>query len=100
MSCDTLAESPSESRRGGDLTVGLDQATERMGLEDVVRKIIKYTKVRAFDGYLALEEARANWKFLEAVGEGVKAATATGSGKAGKAGQAGKSQGVSVNVLR
>ncbi|KIW15482.1 hypothetical protein PV08_05528 [Exophiala spinifera] len=39
---------------------------------EVVRKIVKYTKARSFDGYLVFEDDRTSWQFLERVGKGVK----------------------------
>ena len=46
--------------------------TEKKGVDDIVKKVYKYTKARAFDGYLTFEEDRANWVFLEQVGKGLK----------------------------
>lgn len=45
---------------------------ERKLVEEIVKKVYKYTKARAFDGYLAFEDNRANWVFLEHVGKGLK----------------------------
>lgn len=86
MSCEPLAGgasgSPSEAQV--DVEGELVLAIERAGVDEVVRKIIKHTKVRAFDGYLALEDDRASWKFLEAVGEGVKAGKSLGLSVSGR----------------
>lgn len=68
MSCEAWSGT---GKDGDDEVV---QATERIGVQYVVSKVMKYTRARSFDGYLAFEDDRANWKFLEAVGEGVKAA--------------------------
>lgn len=48
---------------------GIDMVS---GVEEVVGKIVKNTKVKAFDGFMSFEEDREAWTFLEAVGKGVK----------------------------
>lgn len=45
---------------------------EKTAVNEVVRKVLRYTRARAFDGYLAFEPDRASWTFLERVGRGVK----------------------------
>lgn len=45
---------------------------EKKGIDEIVKKLHKYTKARAFDGYLAFEDDRANWMFLEQVGKSLK----------------------------
>ena len=45
-----------------------------LGVQEVVDKVVKNTKVRHFDGYVAFEEDREAWTFLEKVGQGVKEA--------------------------
>jgi len=48
---------------------GIDMVS---GVEEVVGKIVKNTKVKAFDGFMSFEEDREAWTFLDAVGKGVK----------------------------
>jgi hypothetical protein len=47
---------------------------EKANVAELVRKIVKYTKTKNFDGYLVFQEDRASWQFLERVGKGVMAA--------------------------
>ncbi|KAK7895055.1 hypothetical protein LTR67_005794 [Exophiala xenobiotica] len=47
---------------------------EKANVAALVRKIVKYTKTKNFDGYLVFQEDRASWQFLERVGKGVTAA--------------------------
>lgn len=67
-----FAESGCESEScRGDVAV-TDKELSNMNVAEVVRKIVKYTKARSFDGYLVFEDDRASWQFLERVGKGVK----------------------------
>ena len=45
---------------------------EALGVQEVVKKVLKNTKVRSFDGYISFEEERGAWMFLESVGRVVK----------------------------
>ncbi len=54
---------------------------EKANVAEVVRKIVKYTKTKNFDGYLVFEEDRASWQFLERVGKGVIAAVRKGESR-------------------
>ncbi|KAJ4511587.1 hypothetical protein HRR83_004375 [Exophiala dermatitidis] len=49
------------------------EETEDQAVNEVVRKILRYTKVRKFDGFLPLpfQHDRASWLFLERVGRDV-----------------------------
>ncbi|KIV79267.1 hypothetical protein PV11_06835 [Exophiala sideris] len=50
-------------------------AVDMANVVEMVRKIVKYTKARQFDGYLVFEDDRRSWTFLKRVGDGVKAAS-------------------------
>jgi len=67
----------------GEMSSGSENESERETLDavdmanvvEMVRKIVKYTKAKRFDGYLVFEDDRRSWKFLKRVGEGVKIAS-------------------------
>ena len=65
----------------GEASSGSESESETLDSRDManvvemVRKIVKYTKARRFDGYLVFEDDRRSWKFLKRVGDGVKAAS-------------------------
>lgn len=59
--------------------------TDVLAIQEVAAKVVKNTKVRRFDGYMAFVEERDAWTFLELVGKKVsEAAVNTGSGKGKK----------------
>jgi len=60
-----------EMRCGGQESCSI---ADVIGVEEVVGKVLKNTKVRSFDGYIAFEDEREAWTFLEHVGSGVKCA--------------------------
>lgn len=64
MRCDDRA-----GKSGVSSTV--ERENSQCGVDEVVRKVLKYTKARAFDGYIAFEDDRDAWTFLERVGKGV-----------------------------
>ncbi|KIX06445.1 uncharacterized protein Z518_04421 [Rhinocladiella mackenziei CBS 650.93] len=77
-----LPVSPSYSMSGERQCTTTDSMvsdTEMDGLDGVVNKVLKYTKARVFDGYLAFEDDRDSWTFLEKVGKGVKKAADGGT---------------------
>jgi len=45
-----------------------------VSVQAIVEKVLKNTKARSFDGYIAFEDEREAWTFLEHVGKGVKSA--------------------------
>jgi len=49
-----------------------------IGVQEVVAKVLKNTKTRKFDGFIAFEEEREAWTFLERVGKGVQSAAKKG----------------------
>ncbi|EXJ64648.1 hypothetical protein A1O7_00986 [Cladophialophora yegresii CBS 114405] len=49
-----------------------------MAVQEVVQKVLKNTKARNFDGYIAFEDEREAWTFLEHVGKGVKCSATSG----------------------
>jgi len=66
---------------GGDSDADNVNTVEKANVAEVVRKIVKYTKTKNFDGYLVFEEDRASWQFLERVGKGVIAASRKGESR-------------------
>jgi len=71
---DTLSAGAGDVEAADEDQAGLLTA----GPDGVARTITKYTKARTFDGYLAFEDDRHDWQFLEAVGKAVKAAAKKG----------------------
>ncbi|OAP57576.1 hypothetical protein AYL99_08314 [Fonsecaea erecta] len=61
-----------ESANGSSLPVSI---ADVLAVEEVVTKIVKNTPAKAFDGYIAFEDDRAAWTFLDRVGKGVKSAS-------------------------
>jgi hypothetical protein len=47
-------------------------AKDDANVAQVVKKILKVTKINAFDAYIAFEEEREAWCFLDVVGKGVR----------------------------
>jgi hypothetical protein len=45
---------------------------DEIAINEVADKLVKNTKARSFDGYIALEDEREAWMFLERVGKGVQ----------------------------
>ncbi|OCT44113.1 hypothetical protein CLCR_00709 [Cladophialophora carrionii] len=64
-----------EMKAGGKESCSI---SDIIAVQDVVRKILKDTKTRKFDGYIAFEEEREAWTFLEHVGKGVKCSATKG----------------------
>jgi hypothetical protein len=56
---------------GEDYATSLERNLEMLAVEEIATKVVKCTKVRRFDGYLAFEDERASWMFLERVGKAV-----------------------------
>ena len=54
-----------------EYATGLESRLEMLAVEEIAAKVVKCTKVRHFDGYLAFEDERSSWAFLERVGKTV-----------------------------
>ncbi|KIW72859.1 hypothetical protein PV04_01023 [Phialophora macrospora] len=52
--------------------------TDVIAVQEVVEKVLKNTKVRSFDGFIAFGDEREAWTFLEHVGRGVKCSAKKG----------------------
>ncbi|KIY01498.1 uncharacterized protein Z520_03050 [Fonsecaea multimorphosa CBS 102226] len=50
----------------------ISNIADALAVDEVVTKILKNTPTRHFDGYIAFEDDRAAWTFLDRVGKGVK----------------------------
>lgn len=61
---------------GEDYATSFESSLEMLAVEEVATKIVKCTKVRRFDGFLAFEDERASWMFLERVGKTVTSLSA------------------------
>ncbi|KAI1628989.1 hypothetical protein EDD37DRAFT_31215 [Exophiala viscosa] len=62
-----------ESLSSSDSEYETPDSADMSNVVEMVRKIVKYTKARRFDGYLDFEDDRKSWTFLKRVGDGVKA---------------------------
>lgn len=61
--------------------------TDVLAIQEVAAKVVKNTKVRHFDGYMAFVEEREAWTFLELVGKKVSEAAVNSGGAKGKKGR-------------
>lgn len=66
-----VMECSKEAVIGGDYASSLESSLDMLAVEEIATKVVKCTKVRRFDGYLAFEDERASWMFLERVGKTV-----------------------------
>lgn len=54
---------------------------ELLAVQEIAAKVFKCTKFKRFDGYLAFEDERASWVFLEKVGKAVAGLSVGGGGR-------------------
>jgi hypothetical protein len=64
-----------DMKAGGDDRCSI---TDVVAVQEVVQKVLKNTKARSFDGFIAFEDEREAWTFLEHVGKGVKCSAKKG----------------------
>jgi len=69
-----------EASQGG--SAFFENPLEMLAVQEIAAKVLKCTKFRRFDGYLAFEDERASWVFLERVGKAVAGLSAGGGRKA------------------
>lgn len=63
--------SKKEAAISEEYATGLESRLEMLAVEEIAAKVVKCTKARRFDGYLAFEDERSSWLFLERVGKTV-----------------------------
>lgn len=59
------------SENDDDMYASFDRRLEMLAVQETAAKVVKCTKVTHFDGYLAFEDERASWVFLERVAKSV-----------------------------
>ncbi|KAK5063169.1 hypothetical protein LTR84_005245 [Exophiala bonariae] len=67
-----------EGSQGG--STYFENPLEMLAVQEIAAKVLKCTKFRRFDGYLAFEDERASWVFLERVGKAVAGLSPAGGG--------------------
>jgi len=68
--------------KGSENSMYFENQLEMLAVQEIAAKVVRCTKVKHFDGYLAFEDDRASWVFLERVGKTVAGLSSSGGRKA------------------
>lgn len=71
MGCSGMGDMGDDDEGSHGGSTFFENPLEMLAVQEIAAKVIKCTKVRRFDGYLAFEDERASWVFLERVGKAV-----------------------------
>lgn len=69
MEYSAMSGAENDDEGSGGRSTYFENPMEMLAVQEIAAKVLKCTKVRHFDGYLAFEDERSSWVFLERVGK-------------------------------